>query len=326
MKALVCNEFAGVSALALDDIPSPTITGDGQIKVRIRSAALNFPDSLIVAGKYQVKPSLPFVPGMELAGDVLETGSAVTDLVPGDRVSAVVTWGAFAQEIVLDASRAVKLPDEMSYDLGAAFPLTYMTAWHGLVNHGRVKEGDKVLILGASGGVGMAALDICRHLGAHTIACASSDGKLAVCHDMGAQTLINYSEIPLREALKEKYGAAGVDIVLDMVGGDLTEPAFRSLGYQGRHLVVGFARGSIPKLPINLALLNERCLQGVYWGDYAERNAGARREVGGKLAGLIMQGKLTPHISGTGTLDNAKELIERFSQGSVVGKIVLTVD
>ncbi|MVA96235.1 zinc-binding dehydrogenase [Nitratireductor sp. CAU 1489] len=326
MKALVCRDYAGVSALRIEDIPEPELSGGSMIRVRIRAAAVNFPDSLIVAGKYQVKPPLPFTPGMELAGDVIEVGADVSDFAAGDRVCAVVTWGAFAQEIVLDASRAVKLPEKMSYEQGAAFPLTYMTAWHALVNRGQMKPGDNVLVLGASGGVGMAALDLCRHFGSHAIAGASSEEKLAACASMGAGTLVNYKEASLRETLKEKFGSAGIDIVLDMVGGDLAEPAFRSLGYGGRHLVVGFAQGSIPRLPLNLALLNERNILGVYWGSYAERNAGARTQVGALLTDLIVRGSLRPHVSDTGTLDSAVELLLRFQERSVIGKVVLTIN
>lgn len=326
MKALVCNDYAGVSALGIKDVPVPELSGGSAIRVRIRAAAVNFPDSLIVAGKYQVRPPLPFTPGMELAGDVIEVGPDVTGFAPGDRVCAVVTWGAFAQEIVLDASRAVKLPDELSYELGAAFPLTYMTAWHALVNRGQMKPADTVLVLGASGGVGMAALDLCRHYGSRAIACASSDEKLAACAAMGADTLVNYRSVPLRDALKEKFGPAGIDIVLDMVGGDLAEPAFRSLGYGGRHLVVGFAQGSIPKLALNLALLNERSILGVYWSDHAGRNPGARAEAGAFLADLIARGALRPHISATGTLETAVGLLTRFQERSVIGKVVLTID
>lgn len=326
MKALVCREFSGVSGLEVGEIPSPEITGNAQIRVRVRAAAINFPDSLIVAGRYQVKPPLPFVPGMELAGDVVDVGADVVDFSPGDRVCAVVTWGAFAQEAVFDASRAVRLPAEMSYEDGAAFPLTYMTAWHALVNRGGVKAGDKVLVLGSSGGVGMAALDLCRHFGAHAIACASSEEKLAICREAGAQTLINYAETPLRDTLKEAFGTAGIDLVVDMVGGDMTEAAFRSLGYQGRHLVVGFAQGDIPGLPVNLTLLNERSLLGVYWADYAQKHPGARAALGATLCDLIMQGRLKPYISDRGTLETAIDLLKRFEARSAVGKLVLSID
>jgi NADPH2:quinone reductase len=326
MKALVCTEFAGIENLDISEIPSPQAPEAGQIHVRIRAAALNFPDRLIVAGKYQVKPPLPFVPGMELAGDVIAIGEDVAGFAPGDRISAVVTWGAFAQEIVLDASRAVKIPDDMSYELGAAFPLTYMTAWHALVHRGDMQEGDKVVILGGSGGVGMAAIDLCRHLGAHAIACASSDEKLALCREMGAETLINYAETDLRTALKEKFGRDGVDLVCDTVGGPYTEAAFRSLGYHGRHLVVGFAQGDIPRLPINLALLNERTLVGVYWGDYATRFPEMRQKVGASLTELIAKGALRPHVSETGDLDSAVAHLRSFETRSVTGKRVLTIN
>lgn len=324
MKALVCREFAGIEALKVEEIETPK-PGPGQVRIRVRAAALNFPDKLIVEGRYQVKPPLPFVPGMELAGDVVELGEAVDGFAPGDRVAAVVTWGALAQEAVVDADRVVHLPDALSYERGAAFPLTYMTAWHGLVTRGGLKPAEKVVILGAAGGVGMAAIDICRHIGAHAIACARGEEKLAFCSRMGAAETIDYATQDLRAELKARFGREGVDMVLDMVGGDLAEPAFRSLGHDGRHLVVGFAQGDIPRLPMNLALLNERRLIGVLWSDHASRNPGARQALGAKLAALIKEGALSPHIDETGALEETVRLLQTFRDRKVVGKQVVVL-
>ncbi|MEO4042171.1 NADPH:quinone oxidoreductase family protein [Hoeflea sp. CAU 1731] len=322
MKAIRCNEFSGIDALSIEDV-APDKLLDNHLRVKVHAAGINFPDSLIVAGRYQVKPELPFTPGMELSGEVVEVGNAVEGFAVGDRVSAVVTWGAFAEEAVVEAERAFKIPEALDWNIAAAFPLAYMTAWHGLMNRAGMSAGDRVLVLGASGGVGLAALDICRHIAAQAIAAASSFDKLKVCADYGAQHLINYAEQDLRSVLKEQFGRAGLDIVCDPVGGDHFEAAFRSLGYGGRHLVIGFAGGAIPNLPVNLALLGERNLMGVYWADYANRNHGARPVLGAKLAGLILDGKLDPKIARIGTLDEAVEMLHTFSKRTAVGKLVI---
>ncbi len=322
MKALRCNEFSGIDALSIEDV-APLKMPDGHLRVRVHAAGMNFPDGLIVAGRYQVKPDLPFTPGMELSGEVVEVGNAVEGFAVGDRISAVVTWGAFAEEAVVEASRAIKIPEAMDWNIAAAFPLAYMTAWHGLLNRAGMLGSDRVLVLGASGGVGLAALDICRYIGAQAIAAASSSEKLTVCSDYGAHHLINYAKEDLRSALKERFGRAGLDIVCDPIGGDHFEAAFRSLGYGGRHLVIGFAGGAIPSLPVNLTLLGERNLIGVYWADYANRNHGARQSLGTKLADLILEGELHPKIARIGTLEEASDMLRSFSERTVVGKLVI---
>src|SRR5215208_1532028 len=270
MKAVLCKQFGPPDSLLVEELPSPR-AGPGEVVIAVKAASLNFPDVLIIQNKYQFKPPLPFSPGSELAGVVKEVGSGVQGVRPGDKVIAFTTYGAFAEEVKTEASRLVPLPPGMSFTEGAAFLLTYATTDHALRDRGALAAGETLLVLGAAGGVGLAAIEIGKVLGARVIACASSEDKLAVCRSHGADATINYVTEDLRERIKALSDGKGVDVVYDPVGGPYTEPAFRSLAWRGRLLVVGFAAGEIPKLPLNLALLKGAAVVGVFWGDFTRR-------------------------------------------------------
>src|SRR6187455_1778576 len=270
MKAVLCKQFGPPESLVVEELPSPK-AGAGEVVVSVKAASLNFPDVLIIQNKYQFKPPLPFSPGSEMSGLVKEVGEGVKGYKPGDRVIAFTTYGAFAEEVKVEASRLVPIPDGMDYNSAAAFMLTYGTSDHALRDRGALKAGETLLVLGAAGGVGLAAIDIGKALGARVIACASSEEKLAVCRSHGADAGINYATEDLRERIKVLTEGRGVDVVYDAVGGPYSEPAFRSLAWRGRLLVVGFAAGEIPKLPLNLALLKGASAVGVFWGDFARR-------------------------------------------------------
>src|SRR5690242_17761892 len=254
MKAVLCKQFGPPESLVVEELPSPK-PGAGEVVVSVKAASLNFPDVLIIQNKYQFKPPLPFSPGSELAGVVKEVGADVRDVRSGDRVMAFTTYGAFAEEVKTEAARLLPLPQAMDFVTGAAFVLTYATSDHALRDRGALQVGETLLVLGAAGGVGLAAVEIGKALGARVIACASSAEKLEVCRSHGADATINYAAEDLRERVKALSDGRGVDVVYDPVGGAYSEPAFRSLGWRGRHLVVGFAAGEIPKLPLNLPLL-----------------------------------------------------------------------
>ena len=292
-----------------------------EIEIRVHAASVNFPDSLIIAGKYQVKPPLPFTPGMELAGRIIRVGSGVKDFHEGDRVAATVTWGAFSDTATVPVERVIRIMDGLPFETAAAFPLAYSTAYHALVTRGRLSPNEQVLVLGASGGVGLAAVEIAKALGARVIAAASSDQKLAVCTARSADLLVNYTTASLRDTLRELRVAP--DVVVDMVGGVHAEAALRSLGWRGRYLTIGFAGGEIPRFPINLALLSEREILGVYWGEYTQRHPLARQSIADRLMEWIVAGKLRPEISRTFPLESAAMAIRHVADRAAVGKVVL---
>jgi NADPH2:quinone reductase len=294
------------------------------VVVSVRAASVNFPDFLIIQNKYQFKPPLPFSPGSELAGTVKEVGGGVSNVRPGDRVIAFTTYGAFAEEVKTEATRLLALPDRMDYVTGAAFLLTYATSDHALRDRGALKAGETLLVLGAAGGVGLAAIEIGKALGARVVACASSDDKLAVCREHGADETINYATEDLRERVKAISDGRGVDVVYDAVGGPYTEPAFRSLAWRGRLLVVGFAAGDIPRLPLNLPLLKGAAVVGVFWGDFARREPKAFAASVRQLASWYAEGRLRPHVSQTLPLERAAEAIQLLASRKAKGKIVLT--
>src|SRR5438132_14078291 len=270
MKAVVCKQYGPPESLSFEDLPSPR-PGPGEAVVSVRAASVNFPDVLIIQNKYQFKPPLPFSPGSELAGVVKEVGSDVSTVRPGDKVMAFTTYGAFAEEVKTEAARLLPIPEKMDFVTGAAFLLTYATSDHALRDRGALKAGEALLVLGAAGGVGLAAIEIGSALGARVIACASSEDKLAVCREHGADATINYATEDLRKRVQALTEGRGVDVVYDPVGGAYSEAAFRSVAWRGRLLVVGFAAGEIPKLPLNLALLKGAAVVGVFWGDFARR-------------------------------------------------------
>ena len=324
MKAVLCKQFGPPDSLVLETLESPR-AGAGEVVLSVKAASVNFPDVLIIQNKYQFKPPLPFSPGSELAGVVKEIGPGVQGWRPGDKVIAFTTYGAFAEEVKTDASRLVPLPERMDFVTGAAFLLTYATTDHALRDRAALAAGETLLVLGAAGGVGLAAIEIGKALGARVIACASSEDKLAVCRSHGADATINYATEDLRERIKALTEGRGVDVVYDPVGGPYTEPAFRSLAWRGRHLVVGFAAGEIPKLPLNLALLKGASVVGVFWGDFARRQPKEFAQSIGQLARWYADGKLKPHVSHTMPLEKAAEALKLMAARQVTGKLVLTV-
>jgi NADPH2:quinone reductase len=324
MKAIVCREFGPPDLLRVEDLSSPE-PGPDQVLVSVHAAGLNFPDLLIIQNKYQTKPALPFVPGSELAGVVKKVGAKVNRLKVGDRVMCVITDGAFAEECLVPAHRAVRLPERMDYRTGAAFLLTYGTSHHALCNRASTRPGETLLVLGAAGGVGLAAVEIGKVLGLEVIACASSDEKLAVCREHGADHLINYASENLRERVKAITAGKGADVVYDAVGGSSTELALRASAWRGRLLVVGFAAGEIPRMPLNLPLLSERSIVGVHWGAWLDRSP-AEFEAGvDRINEWFSAGKLRPHISATYPLESAAAAMKSMMDRKVTGKVVLTI-
>ena len=324
MKALLCKEFGPPESLVLEDVPSPQ-AGAGEVVVSIKAASVNFPDVLIIQNKYQFKPPLPFSPGSELAGVVKEAGPGVTGVKPGDKVIAFTTFGAFDEEVKTEAARLLPLPEGMSFEEGASFILTYGTTDHALRDRAQMKSGETLLVLGAAGGVGVAAIEIGKAMGARVIACASSDEKLAVCRQHGADEAINYATEDLRERIKTLTGGKGVDVIYDAVGGPYSEPAFRSIAWRGRHLVIGFAAGDIPKLPLNLALLKGASVVGVFWGDFTRREPQVFAESARQLGRWYREGKLKPHVSATFPLARAAEAIKLLASRKAKGKVVIRI-
>ena len=323
MKAVLCKQFGPPESLVVEELPSPK-AGAGEVVVTVKAASVNFPDFLIIQNKYQFKAPLPFSPGSELAGVVKEVGSGVSGVKPGDRVIAFTTYGAFAEEVKTEAARLLPLPQGMDFVTGAAFLLTYGTSDHALRDRAALRTGETLLVLGAAGGVGLAAIEIGKALGARVIACASSADKLAVCRQHGADEGIDYSSEDLRARIKALTGDKGVDVVYDAVGGPYSEPAFRSLAWRGRLLVVGFAAGEIPKLPLNLALLKGASVVGVFWGDFARREPKGFAESVRQLGRWYAEGKLKPHVSQTLPLERAAEAIQLLASRKAKGKVVLT--
>ncbi|HOA93578.1 MAG TPA: NADPH:quinone oxidoreductase family protein [Quisquiliibacterium sp.] len=323
MKALLCKTHGLPDTLVYEDAPDPT-PGPGEVVIDMKAAGVNFPDVLIIQNKYQFKPELPFAPGAELAGVVSAVGEGVTNTRVGDRVIASTGWGAFAEKVKAQAKKVIPIPDGVGFDTAAAFILTYGTSYHALVDRGTLKAGETLLVLGAAGGVGLAAIEIGKALGARVIAAASTPEKLAVCREHGADELINYTTEDLRERLKALTGGKGPDVVYDPVGGSFAEPAFRSIAWRGRYLVIGFANGEIPRLPLNLALLKGASIVGVFWGDFTAREPQNFASDVATMFGWIAQGKLRPHISARYPLAQGARAIEDMMNRKVVGKVVIT--
>lgn len=322
MKALLCTEYGPLDKLTVGELPSPT-PGPGQVVIDVKASSLNFPDALMVQGLYQVKPPLPFSPGAELAGIVKEVGEGVTSVAPGDRVIAFPGFGGFAEECLVAADKVMPLPAGMDFDPGAAFVLTYCTSLHGLQDCGRLKSGETLLVLGAAGGVGLAAVEIGKALGARVIAAASSDDKLALCRQVGADATINYATEDLRKRALELTEGKGADVVYDPVGGAHTEAALRATAWGGRLLVVGFAAGEIPKIPLNLALLKERSLVGVYWGDSVKHDPRGHERNLQQLVEWFGAGIIKPVVSERVPLAQAPAALARLTGRQVKGKVVV---
>jgi NADPH2:quinone reductase len=323
MRAVLCVEHGPPEALVVSDVPSPQ-AGSGEVVVSVKACGVNFPDVLVIQGKYQFRPALPFSPGAEVAGVVKETGDGVTALQPGDRVIASVGMGGFAEEVACAAGRAMKMPDAMDFPTGATFLLGHGTSHYALRDRARLQPGETLLVLGAAGGVGLAAVEIGAAMGARVIAAASSPEKLKTCIDRGASDTIDYAADDLRTKLRE-LAPDGVDVVYDPVGGPYAEPALRSMAWDGRYLVIGFAAGDIPRIPLNLPLLKSCSIVGVFWGAFTmrdpERNAALLEEMFEWWA----QGKIAPYVSETYPIERAAEALRAMMERRVRGKIALVM-
>jgi NADPH2:quinone reductase len=324
MKAVVCRTFGPPENLTLEEVADP-IPGRGQVLIDVHSAGLNFPDVLQIAGKYQFQPPFPFTPGSELAGVVSQVGMGVSGVSPGSRVMALVGTGAMAERVVADASAVDVIPETMDFETAAALGIAYGTSYHALAQRGRLQRGENLLVLGASGGVGLAAVEIGKAFGAHVIAAASTDQKLEVAKQHGADVLINYSQGSLKDQIKELTAGKGADVIFDPVGGDLFDQCTRSINWNGRLLVVGFASGTIPKYPVNLALLKGCEIVGVFWGEFRKREPERYRENCQALFQMFREAKIKPLISQAFPLERYAEALNVFIHRQAVGKIVLHV-
>ncbi|WAS96794.1 NADPH:quinone oxidoreductase family protein [Nannocystis punicea] len=322
MRAVRVHELVGPSGLRVDDMPEPQ-PGPGEVRIAVRAAGVNFPDVLFSYGKYQFKPPPPFVPGLEAAGVVAAVGDGVTAVAVGDRVATTLVHGAFAEQLVVPATAAVKLPAAVGFELAAATLLTYGTTWHALVDRAGLKAGETLLVLGAAGGVGIAAVEIGKLLGARVIAAASTAEKLKFCREHGADEGIEYTREDLKERSKQLTGGEGVDVVYDAVGGPFAEPALRAIAWQGRYLVVGFAAGEIPKIPLNLVLLKGCQLVGVFWGAFAAREPAKNHANAERILAAVAAGQLRPHVDATLPFARAGEALTRMERREVLGKLVL---
>ncbi|MET0856343.1 MAG: NADPH:quinone oxidoreductase family protein [Telluria sp.] len=322
MKAVVCKAWGLPDSLEVQELPD-LVAGPGEVVIDVKAAGVNFPDVLIIQGKYQVKPALPFTPGSELSGVVRAIGDGVAGVKVGDKVIAFTAQGAFAQQVVAPAAAVMPMPPGMDFDTAAAITLTYGTSHHAVVDRAALKAGETMLVLGAAGGVGLAAIEIGKALGARVIAAASSDDKLAVCRQHGADDTINYTTADLREAIKAATGGKGPDVIYDPVGGAYSEAAFRSIGWRGRYLVVGFANGEIPKLPWNLMLLKGASVVGVFWGEFAKREPKANMGAMRQLLGWLAEGKIKPRISGRYALADTATALNDMAARKVTGKVVI---
>ena len=322
MHAWLCENPTGVDALTWKELPTPAPKAQ-EVLVKIEAASLNFPDLLIVPNKYQMKPPLPFVPGSEYAGTVEAVGEGVTHLKVGQRVACLSGTGGFATHAIAPAALCMPLPPGFPAVDAAAFIMIYATSWHALIDRAQLKSGETVLVLGAAGGVGTAAIQIAKAAGARVIAAASTDDKCALCKSIGADATINYSQENLRDSIKTLTDGKGPDVIYDPVGGDFAEPAFRSIAWRGRYLVVGFASGPIPALPLNLTLLKGASLVGVFWGDFARREPKANAAMMDELAQWYAQGKVKPVIDSTMPMAELKAAYAHMGSRGVKGKLVM---
>jgi NADPH:quinone reductase len=328
VKALLSHEPGGPETLRLEDVPEP-VPGEGELLVRVRSCSINFPDVLIIEDKYQLKPQRPFAPGGEIAGEVIAAGKGVSGWSTGDRLIAALGFGGLAEQIALPADRAIRLPAERSFEQGSALLMTYATAVHALVDRGRLAAGKTLLVLGAAGGVGIAAVEIGKALGARVIAAVSSEEKAAAAREAGADAAIIYPSgeadpKALSQLFKDGVGPAGADVILDPVGGFYTEAALRSIAWEGRFLVVGFPAG-IARLPLNLTLLKSCDVCGVFWGAFAARDPQANAAHVEQLFRWWSEGKIAPRISATYPLERAGEAIAALRDRRALGKLVVTL-
>ncbi|HEX2655257.1 MAG TPA: NADPH:quinone oxidoreductase family protein [Xanthobacteraceae bacterium] len=324
MKAILCTRFGGPSDLEMRDIPDP-VPQPGEVVVKIVVAALNFFDTLIIAGKYQHKPPFPFSPAGEFAGHVETVGAGVTGFKVGDRVLGYSSWGAARERIAVDTDRLLKLPDGFDLDRAAGLTVTYGTTMHALRDRAKLESGETLAVLGAAGGTGLAAIELGKLMGARVIACASSADKLAFARSHGADDTINYAEEDLKEALRNRTDGRGVDVVYDPVGGPYAEAAVRAMAWGGRLLVVGFANGEIPKLPLNLVLLKSCDIVGVFWGAWIKREPQGHRANMEKLVQWCADGKLSAHVHAVYPLEQIADALNALTDRSVKGKVLLRI-
>ena len=322
MRAVLCTHFGPPSDLELADIPAPKAAA-GEAVVRVKAAALNFFDTLIIAGKYQHKPPFPFSPASEFAGVVESVGPEVTDIAVGDRVVGNMGWGAAREAVAIESHQLAKLPEALDFERAAGLTVTYGTTLYALRERAQLKAGETLAVLGASGGTGLAAIELGKMMGARVIACASSDEKLVFARAHGADETVNYGREDLRDALKRLGGEHGIDVVYDPVGGPYAEPAVRSLAWLGRYLVVGFAAGEIPKIPLNLTLLKSCDIRGVFWGAWTKREPQLQRALMTDLARWCAEGKLSAHVHAVYPLSEIATALNAIADRKVMGKIVL---
>ena len=322
MRAVRIHTLDGPGSLRVDDVDEPAC-GAGDVLVDVRAAGLNFPDVLLTRGKYQFKPTPPFSPGGEGAGVVRAIGPGVKDFAVGDRVAFTMLYGAFVERIVVPEIAVVKIPDAVGFEIAAATLLTYLTTIHALEDRAHLRARETLLVLGAAGGVGVAAMQLGKMFGAKVIAAASSDEKLAFCKQNGADFTVNYAKEDLKERVKALTDGMGANVVFDPVGGSFSEPALRAIAWEGRFLVVGFAAGDIPKIPLNLALLKGCDIVGVFWGQFAMREPAKNRAHAERVFAAIAEGKLAPHVDAMFPFDRAREALERMEQRKVLGKVLL---
>ncbi len=324
MRALLCKEFGPVDGLAVEDVDDPA-PGPGEVLVDIAAAGINFPDMLMIAGQYQVRHTLPFVPGIELAGTVRAVGEGVSETLVGRKIMAATTSGAFAEKTVLDANSVIPLPDTLGFEKASGFVITYATTYHALQQSARLQAGETLLVLGAAGGVGIAAVEIGKAMGAHVIAAASSEEKLEFARQHGADETINYTAGSLKGEVKQLTDGRGVDVVYDPVGGDAAMDALRSLAWHGRHLVIGFASGKIPDFPANLALLRAASIIGVYWGEWSARYPAENAQNMQALARLAADGRLQVPVSSVHALEDFRDAFAEITERKALGKVVLSM-
>lgn len=324
MKAALCKSLGGPDAIVIEDVPDP-VPGPGEVLVHVKAAALNFLDTLITRGKYQIKPELPFSPAAEVAGVVEQVSADVDGLAVGQRVCGYLGWGGAREKIVAKAMHLVPVPNGVSDEVAAGVSVTYGTAMHALKDRGRLKPGETVAVLGASGGAGLAAVEIAQLMGAHVIAAASSEEKLAVCRRHGADEILDYSVTQLKQGLRDLTDGRGADVIYDCIGGEHSEAALRSIAWMGRFLVIGFAAGSIPRIPLNLVLLKSCDLVGVFWGDATSRDPARHRTNMVAVLEWIAAGRLEPHIHARFALTETAQAIKMLDRREATGKVVIAV-
>ncbi|MEN8238759.1 MAG: NADPH:quinone oxidoreductase family protein [Actinomycetota bacterium] len=325
MRAVLCSEYGTQDKLSIAEVDDPA-AGPGEVVIDIAAASLNFPDLLVIAGLYQFKPDPPFVPGMEGSGTVSGVGQDVTHVNVGDRVMAVGVQGAFADRWVVDAGSVTPIPDDMDFETAAALTLAFGTSYHALKQRAGLQPGETLLILGAAGGVGSSAIEIGKAMGATVIAAASSDEKLEFCRELGADTTINYATEDLKARVREITDGRGADVIYDPVGGELTEQAFRSIAWKGRHLVVGFAAGDIPKIPLNLPLLKGASIVGVFWGSFTSLERDESLRNGAELFQMLSDGILEPRVTNVFPLEEYEAAFDLMASRKATGKVVLRIN